>query len=1660
MTGARAYALARTTFASTLLARPFDARAPQPGVRRVRALDINSEVVTNARTGGRSVMVSSVPLEIRGPNGAQASVDLTLGGTTGGYTPRSAIVPITIGKRLSDGVTFPGSHFAFRLEASGSDSAIASPSGVFFANAGGATSASDFGVNPVPAGAETYLQIRAATSPEQYVLHFTLPAGAALVTAHSPHPIVGDPPTAIAIVSAGTTLGYIYQPDAFDADGTQVPATAKIVGSNVVLSISHRGMNLHYPVLVDPVIAAQDYFTGSGQSATDWAGWKWEQSDTWSVANPAGCGTTCIYTFGEALDDPTYWLGLYTSMPINNYFKSGDYAFFYYASPPGTYVGGAVVASGHNVITAPFTPIGESNDVVGLGDANGWEANVSSYNGSAWQPGNPAAYPSPIGYNTLLGACFPNCDGGTATSTAYVGIQAYSPSGLVSTGGHRDTVTASSSTVYLGDLNPPAIAGSTVSIPNWTNDGGYTYTAAPLISDIGLGVSSVSLVGAGGTQTVASPANCGDYYRNPCPGSRAQFSAPFHYTLPEGASTLYLTATDPTGKTTTTPPTTVRIDRTSPTGAVAAPRTVSSTTTITGTASDPAGPGANATSGVASVTVQVQPTGGSWASICNGVSAAAGAFSCSWATLNGSYADGAYAVRAQITDNAGNPYTTPVAPTIVDNSPPSIVLDGGLTNGNVGATSSDLDVTAADGQAGIPASGVASIEVRIDGSDPGGQYLYTAAGCPQGNCQAENDFTLATASLAPGSHVATVIARDFAGNSATVTQPFQVNTVTPSITLTGPASPTGTPVGYGPDTVTIAASEPNTGSGIAQATLSIDGAWNQTVTSDCEGTVDDNTCALTGTFEPHGAGLEDGTHTARVVVVDNDGNVTQQSWPLVVDDTPPLATVTGSLDSTAVQAPLAAAYSLHVAATDGGTSGQGSGVTALAVYVDSGQVAATQQSCPSGGCPLALDFAYTTSSFSTGPHVIEVQATDAAGNVGVTRWTFNPQASGPIATVACASAASPQPAPPGATALSVSSVLALLTQVVPATIADTVAGLVGGTTMAPTLHTDPAGYDGQGSVVPTWVSGQPGGAVAVGDPSDPVCISPTSIDVDARGLASAGDAAAVAANVAGDTDEVTRSAAYGLESSLELRTKVAPQQFSWKVGLAPGDYLQDMGGKTIAVVRPYPFAASPDTVGAPDDASPQSPPDSQTAAAAGDTTFPSPPLLTFLTGDSLPTPDTPAPGSGTFSIANIPDAAAQAAASAWTLSAVGERVAGEVRAVISIPVATDANGAAVPVDLSASSSTLTLSVPHDASTAYPVTVDRELDATPATAEIASAGRVTSQTFPGGTEYKDGVCTVLVPRVYEAAAVEVGANRSVVTCGGDTLDVVSNVSECIRINQSGTQAYADFHDLACTSFPAVTVPVGAFPTPVTLCQPGTRSYAARITFVLARYVNSVVPYKQTYRLQGSPARSVACNASDLWKYMANHESQPAYGALRANLLAPGGLFEDPLPTDPKTSATFVGFTPHHLVPANDGRVAAATDARARAWMCSIGYPGPIPGGLTVPGGVPDPNAAVNGVFTRGVSLARAGDSASRTSDTPEYGRLVAYDAARGTDYHDRVYDKVIHTTKYYLSVVAALSTSGCNFPATAGGSAAQTTAQANLRAMIAAPLLAGSTTVYK
>ncbi len=175
------------------------------------------------------------------------------------------------------------------------------------------------------------------------------------------------------------------------------------------------------------------------------------------------------------------------------------------------------------------------------------------------------------------------------------------------------------------------------------------------------------------------------------------------------------------------------------------------------------GTGESVGSGFAAASIEVTPAGESaWHSLCGPLTPASGAFSCSWNTTSGSYPDGSYHLRAQLSDSSSPANTAPTS-TI------TVLVDNTAPTGTLEAPSSALSGSSlVTGTAGDSGSGVATWQLQIT---PAGTSEWANA-CPsQSTPITEGVYgcSLETSEHEDGAYSLRAVITDNAGNTHTTT---------------------------------------------------------------------------------------------------------------------------------------------------------------------------------------------------------------------------------------------------------------------------------------------------------------------------------------------------------------------------------------------------------------------------------------------------------------------------------------------------------------------------------------------------------------------------------------------------------------------------------------------------------------------------------------------------------------------------------------------------------------------------------------------------------------------------------------------------------------------------------------------------------------------------
>lgn len=251
-----------------------------------------------------------------------------------------------------------------------------------------------------------------------------------------------------------------------------------------------------------------------------------------------------------------------------------------------------------------------------------------------------------------------------------------------------------------------------------------------------------------------------------------------------------------------------------------------------------------------------------------------------WSYPAASLFNGIHKFTVTALDVLGNKSQTAKVQIKVDHMPPSLTLSGSLTQQatyGYQRPSYLLHLDASDGTTASPQAGIASSQITVDGKE----VDASNPGCATQNCTLSRDWTLKSASFAPGEHTVVATVTDGAGvkTSKTLTIKIQADTTPPTLETWGDLreAPDGWVEQEGSGVEALA--EDGTGYGVTSVSLRIDGkvvkSFDQSCTyGACYGALEASVdmAAYTG-----------GAHSAELVAKDGAGNVSKDSWTINVN---------------------------------------------------------------------------------------------------------------------------------------------------------------------------------------------------------------------------------------------------------------------------------------------------------------------------------------------------------------------------------------------------------------------------------------------------------------------------------------------------------------------------------------------------------------------------------------------------------------------------------------------------------------------------------------------------------------------------------------------------------------------------------------------------------
>ncbi len=307
------------------------------------------------------------------------------------------------------------------------------------------------------------------------------------------------------------------------------------------------------------------------------------------------------------------------------------------------------------------------------------------------------------------------------------------------------------------------------------------------------------------------------------------------------------------------------------------------------------------------------------------------------------YPNGSHTVSAVARDAAGNTNTASVTVTVSNPVPDTTAPNASVTAPANNATVSGNITLTASASDNV---GVAGVQFRVDGTNFG----------TEDNSSPYSKVWSST-SVANGSHVISIVARDAAGNTDTASVTVTVNnavadTTPPTVSMTAPANNatvSGTAVqasASASDNVGVAGVQFYLGSnpmGAEDTSAPYSYSWNSTA-------------------------VPNGSYTVSAVARDDAGNTNTSSVNItisnaVADTTPPNASITAPANNATVSGN----RTLTASATDN------VGVVGVQFMVDGTNVGTEDTSSP-------YSRSWNTTAVSNGSHVISIVARDAAGN--------------------------------------------------------------------------------------------------------------------------------------------------------------------------------------------------------------------------------------------------------------------------------------------------------------------------------------------------------------------------------------------------------------------------------------------------------------------------------------------------------------------------------------------------------------------------------------------------------------------------------------------------------------------------------------------------------
>lgn len=482
----------------------------------IERLDTPTEALVSL-DGQKFLLESEVPLRAPEEDGDLSKVELGLEETPGGFEPANPLVDLDLPDSAQDPIGIGEEGLA--ITPVGAASAAATPIGEQDLLLPAAHEDTSLLLSPIAGGLELSAMLASRESPERLAFDVTLPPGASLRAAASGGAEV--------VGAGGEPIASVTAPHTVDAQGTEVPSTLAVEGATLTIEVPHQGLDVAYPLFVDPEIVE------------DWSGfadtskllyWSWAWGGVSGAEDYIG-GRACIVT--------CWGKGLYVRSRSGFTYPAGSWGRWWF-TPAGstTYMRRVILGPIH------FDSHGcygnEPHAYVGVwNDYSGWAVLGNMY---------PSGGMTSVDVDNLP----------VGSRTAFVGFHS---SNTVTPSCGRD-YHLGGAMLFLGDAENPT-AWSTSGYPTGWVPYGASFTVSAPAGDAGVGVKKATL---SPKQTVyqKQELGCDGHYSNPCPASHAFQFAMGAGDFDEGEKSVQFSVEDALGKPSSTYTWNMKVDRTPP----------------------------------------------------------------------------------------------------------------------------------------------------------------------------------------------------------------------------------------------------------------------------------------------------------------------------------------------------------------------------------------------------------------------------------------------------------------------------------------------------------------------------------------------------------------------------------------------------------------------------------------------------------------------------------------------------------------------------------------------------------------------------------------------------------------------------------------------------------------------------------------------------------------------------------------------------------------------------------------------------------------------------------------------------------------------------------------------------------------------------------------